>query len=293
MPNAAHAVPDQPSTRPRVGVLGLGAMGGPIARFLLEAGVEVSVVDVDPSAVAGAVKAGAEQADGPGALAEACPVLLVILPTDADVQEACLRSGGLLAATSAGSTVLICSSVRPRTCEEIAAAAPAGVAVLDAALTGGVRGAEAGEINLLVGGDAAALDAVRPVLEPWTSGVHHLGRLGSGQVAKTANNLIHWAQIVAITESFELARRYGVSAPTLRAALTQGPTDSRTMRELEDMRLTWYVKDIENAFTMAQAVDWPLPGAEHSLAAMRHISVGQLALLLDGEDPQMNGARMP
>ena len=272
-----------------MGVLGLGAMGAPIARFLLQGNVPVSVVDLDPDVVAGAVAAGAEQADGPAALAASCPVLLVLLPTDADVREACLGSGGLLSVCTPGATVLICSSVRPNTCREIADAAPPGVAVLDAALTGGVRGAEAGEINLLVGGDAAALDAVRLVLEPWTSGVHLLGELGAGQVAKTANNLIHWAQIAAITESFELARRYGVSAQALRAALTEGPTDSRTMRELQHMRLTWYVKDIENAFAMAEEVGWPLPGAERSLAAMRGISVDQLALLLDGEDPKFDG----
>lgn len=286
-----HDAPQGPTEElPRVGVLGLGAMGAPIARFLLRANVPVTVVDLDPDVVAEAEAAGAVRADGPAALAASCSVLLVLLPTDADVREVCLGDGGLLPACAPGTTVLICSSVRPSTCREVAEAAPPGVAVLDAALTGGVRGAEAGKINLLVGGDAAAVDAVRCVLEPWTSGVHLLGDLGSGQVAKTANNLIHWAQIVAITESFELARRYGVSAQALRAALSEGPTDSRTMRELQHMRLTWYVKDIENAITMAREVDWLLPGAERSLAAMRGISVDQLALLLDGEDPHLDGA---
>lgn len=290
MPTADAPADSSSKSLPRVGVLGLGAMGAPIARYLLRAGVDVSVVDLNPDAVSAAVAGGAQQADGPADLGASCPVVLVLLPSDADVREACLGSGGLLPAMRDGSTLLICSSVRPSTCQEIAGAAPAGVAVLDAALTGGVRGAEAGEINLLVGGDAGRLDAVRAVLEPWTSGVHLLGELGAGQVAKTANNLIHWAQIAAITESFELARRYGVSAQTLRAALAEGPTDSRTMRELQHMRLTWYVKDIENAITMAREVDWLLPGAERSLAAMRGISVDQLALLLDGEDPHFDGA---
>lgn len=131
---------------------------------------------------------------------------------------------------------MICSSVRPSTCEQVGAAAPAGVAVVDAALTGGLRAAVAGDINLLVGGEREALERVRPVLEPWTSGIHLLGPLGAGQVAKTANNLVHWAQI----ESFELARRHGVAPQDLRRALVQGPTDSRSLRELEDFRFTWY-----------------------------------------------------
>jgi 3-hydroxyisobutyrate dehydrogenase-like beta-hydroxyacid dehydrogenase len=125
------------------------------------------------------------------------------------------------------------------------------------------------------------------VLEPWTSGVHLLGRLGAGQVAKTANNLLHWAQVSAITESFELARRYGVHAPELRRALVQGPTDSRTLRELEDFRFTWYEKDIENALLMAQEVAMPLPGAVRSREAMRRITVEAMARLLAGEDPQL------
>lgn len=275
-----------PSCRlPRVGVLGLGAMGAPIAQNLLAGGVPVSVLDLDQDVVATAVAAGALAAVDLHDLAASCSVLLVLLPTDADVLAVCDPQRGLLSAARPGTAVLICSSVRPATCLQVGAAAPTGVDVLDAALTGGLRAARLGEINLLVGGDATALDRVRPVLSQWTSGVHLLGPLGAGQVAKTANNLLHWAQVAAITESFELARRYGLSPGELRAALVQGPTDSRTMRELEDFRFTWYAKDIENAQQMAQDVGWPLPGAARSLEAMRRISVQQMAQLLAGEDP--------
>ena len=284
MRNPATQQPSQPL---RTGVLGLGAMGAPIASHLLGAGLPVSVLDRDPDVVAKAVAAGAQVAGDLVELAAGCRVVLVLLPTDVDVLEACTGEAGLLSAAPDGSTLVICSSVRPSTCEQVQEAAPRGIAVLDAALTGGLRAAVMGQINLLVGGDGAVLDRVRPVLEPWTSGVHLLGRLGAGQVAKTANNLLHWAQIAAITESFELARRYGVSAPDLRRALVHGPTDSRTMRELEDFRFTWYEKDIENALVMAQEVAFLLPGAERSRDAMRQISVDKMALLLRGEDPQL------
>jgi 3-hydroxyisobutyrate dehydrogenase-like beta-hydroxyacid dehydrogenase len=273
--------------RPRTGVLGLGAMGAPIARHLLAAGVPVTVLDRDAEVAAAAARSGADVAADLPQLAAECPVVLVLLPTDADVLEACASEDGLLASAQPGRALVICSSVRPSTCEQVAAAAPAGVSVLDAALTGGLRAAEAGDINLLVGGDGAALDRVRPVLEPWTSGIHLLGPLGAGQVAKTANNLMHWAQIAAITESFELARRHGVDPQDLRRALVEGPTDSRTLRELEDFRFTWYEKDIENAVRMAADVDWPLPGAERSLHAMRRITVDKMSRLLRGEDPQL------
>lgn len=281
--------PDPTAQRAAVGVLGLGAMGAPIARHLLAAGIEVAVLDLDPAVVATAVAAGARQVDDLASLA-ACPVVLVLLPTDDDVREACLGPAGLLADGGPSGAVVICSSVRPETCREVADRAPAGTAVLDAALTGGVRGAEAGEINLLVGGDAADLERLRPVLEPWTKAVHLLGPLGAGQVGKTANNLVHWAQIAAITEALELARRAGVSVPRLRAALMDGPTDSRTLRELERMRLTWHVKDLANTADLAERVGMDVPVAETARQVMLRTGVDDIARLLeaDGVDSRPN-----
>ena len=201
MQQGADADVEGAGWRQVVGVVGLGAMGGPIARHLLDAGVEVVVAD------------------------------------------------------------------------------------LDAAVTGGVRGAENGSINLLVGGDAAVLDRLRPILAPWTSSVHHLGPLGAGQVGKTVNNLVHWAQISAITEALELGRRYGLDVPTLRRALMDGPTDSRTLREMEQMRFTWHAKDLANAEAMAARVDLPLPIAETAREVMKRTTVEGVAALLSGRRP--------
>jgi 3-hydroxyisobutyrate dehydrogenase-like beta-hydroxyacid dehydrogenase len=270
------------SEQPVVGVVGLGAMGGPIARHLRTADVPVVVADLDEQAVATCVGVGAQAASGLGELGARSDVVLVVVATDDEVHGVCVGPQGLLAGCRPGTVVLLCSSVRPDTCEAVTAQAPEGVAVLDAALTGGVRGAENGTINLLVGGDADALDRVRPVLAPWTSSVHHLGPLGAGQVGKTVNNLIHWAQISAITEALELGRRYGLDVPTLRRALMSGPTDSRTLREMEQMRFTWHAKDLANAAAMAAAVDLPLPVAETARQVMTTVSVQGVRDLLDG-----------
>lgn len=267
-----------------VGVVGLGAMGGPIAHHLGRAGVPVVVADLDEAAVSACVAAGMTAAGDLRDLAARSDVVLVVVATDEEVRTVCGGERGLLAGCGPGSTVLLCSSVRPDTCAAVTDEAPAGAAVLDAALTGGVRGAESGSINLLVGGDAAALYRVRPVLAPWTSSVHHLGPIGSGQVGKTVNNLIHWAQISAITEALELGRRYGLDVPTLRAALMDGPTDSRTLRELEQMRFTWHAKDLANAEAMAHAVDLPLPVAETAREVMKSVTVSGVAELLRGAD---------
>jgi 3-hydroxyisobutyrate dehydrogenase-like beta-hydroxyacid dehydrogenase len=261
---------------PVVGVVGLGAMGGPMAGHLLRAGLRVLVADLDPDLVDAAVTDGAQAADLEVLGAQA-DVVLVVVATDEQARAVCQ---GLLRAARPGTAVLLCSSVRPDTCAAVASAAPEGVAVLDAALTGGVRGAELGTVNLLVGGDAEVLDRVRPALAPWTASVHHLGPLGAGQVGKTANNLVHWAQICAIAEALELGRRYGLDVATLRRALMDGPTDSRTLRELERMRLTWHAKDLANAAAMAARVGLALPVAETSRQVMQGITVEGLAALL-------------
>jgi 3-hydroxyisobutyrate dehydrogenase-like beta-hydroxyacid dehydrogenase len=263
-----------------VGVVGLGAMGGPMTGHLLQAGVPVVVADLDLDLIAAAVADGAAVAGELADLGARCDVVLVVVATDEEVLAVCTGGQGLLASCRPGTAVLLCSSVRPDTCAAITAAAPDGIDVLDAALTGGVRGAETGTINLLVGGDAEVLDRVRPALAPWTGSVHHLGPLGAGQVGKTVNNLVHWAQISAITEALELGRRYGLDVPTLRRALMDGPTDSRTLREMERMRFTWHAKDLANAEAMARTVDLDLPVAATCREVMKGVTVPGVAALL-------------
>nr|WP_279590991.1 NAD(P)-dependent oxidoreductase [Modestobacter marinus] len=270
---------------PGVGVVGLGAMGGPIARHLAGARVPTVVVDLDPAAVAAAVAVGATAVHEAAAVAEAAGTVIVVVATDDQLREVLTGRRGVYSAARPGSVVLLSSSALPETCRELAAAAPPGVSVLDAALTGGVRAAEAGELTLLVGGDAEALDAVRPVLTPWTSAVHLLGDVGAGQVGKTVNNLVHWAQISALGQALELGRRLGGDVPRLRAALQDSPTDSRTLREMHEMRFTWFEKDIANAERMAAGTGVELTMTQTALAFMRTFDIAAARRLLDGDDP--------
>jgi 3-hydroxyisobutyrate dehydrogenase-like beta-hydroxyacid dehydrogenase len=264
----------------RVGVVGLGAMGTPITRHLLGAGFRVTCCDVDPGAVGAAVALGASGASTPADVGRTCDCVLVAVPADDDVLAVCAGTGGLAETAHAGLTVLICSSVRPETCRAVARALEPPAGVLDAGLTGGVRGAEEGRINLLAGGDPAALDRVRPVLTAFCSGIHHLGPLGSGQVGKTVNNLVHWGTIATLMEAFQLGERLGVPASRLRRALIEGPADSRTLRELEQMRLTWWAKDLANAAAVAEAVGEDLPLARLVRELMPDITVARIARLL-------------
>jgi 3-hydroxyisobutyrate dehydrogenase-like beta-hydroxyacid dehydrogenase len=270
----------RPTAYQSFGVVGLGAMGGPVARHVLAAGHPVVVFDLDPGAVQRYVAEGAVAARSPAELAAAVDVVSIFVPTDDDVLGVCTGPDGVLAGSRSPSLVLLCSSVRPDTCRTVAGLAGDGVAVLDAALTGGVRAAEAGTINLLTGGDEHALEPALDLLSGWTAGIHHLGPLGAGQVGKSVNNLIHWAQISAITEALELGRRHGVDVATLRAALMDGPTDSRTLRELEQMRLTWHAKDLANAALLADQVSMSLPVADVVRTVMTQRSVDSVAALL-------------
>jgi 3-hydroxyisobutyrate dehydrogenase len=269
-------------------VVGLGAMGRPAAEFLAASPFETFTYDVDEAALEAIGKKGATPTSSLREIAERSTVVFVFVPSDDDVRTVCLGEEGLLAGARPGSVIAICSSALPETCNAVAAAGrEKGVDVLDAALTGGVRGAEAGQINLLVGGDEAVLDRIRPLLEPWCGSVHHLGGLGAGQVGKTVNNLVHWAQISAINEALRFGQRLGVAPSKLREALKDGPTDSRTLREIEQMRFTWHKKDLANAFAMARTVDPPieLPVAATAREAMLSITVDSVARLLADEEP--------
>ena len=280
--------------RPSVGVVGLGAMGRPAAEFLAASEFDTFAFDLDPDALQAIGEKGATPVSSLQELAERSTVVFVFVPSDDDVRTVCLGDDGLLAGAQPGSVLAICSSALPETCEAIAAAgAERGVDVLDAALTGGVRGAEAGKINLLVGGEEQVLDRIRPVLEPWCGSVHHMGALGTGQVGKTVNNLVHWAQISAINEALRFGQRLGVAPAKLREALKDGPTDSRTLREIEQMRFTWHKKDLANAFAMAQTVEPPieLPVAATAREAMLSITVDSVAALLADERPDTDPAQ--
>jgi 3-hydroxyisobutyrate dehydrogenase-like beta-hydroxyacid dehydrogenase len=273
---------------PTAGVVGLGAMGRPAAEYLAASPFETFAYDVDAAALDAIEKKGATTTSSLRELAEKSTVVFVFVPSDDDVRTVCLGDEGLLAGARPGSVIAICSSALPETCDAVAAAGrEKGVDVLDAALTGGVRGAEAGQINLLVGGEEAVLDRIRPLLDPWCGSVHHLGGLGAGQVGKTVNNLVHWAQISAINEALRFGQRLGVAPSKLREALKDGPTDSRTLREIEQMRFTWHKKDLANAFAMAQTVEPPieLPVAATAREAMLSITVDSVAALLRDEQP--------
>ena len=279
------------STEDRIAVVGAGAMGLPIARHLVGAGFRVTVCDRNAGHLIEAERFGATSTSTVDDLGS-CRVALVVVPTDEDVVLVAEPYGAI---ASAGSILVVCSSVRPATCLALEESLrPRGVRVVDAALTGGIRGAEAGVVNLLVGGQPEDVADLRPVFAPWTVHVNHIGGLGAGQVGKTVGNLVHWGEIVVLAEALSLGAELGVPPSVLRPALQNGGTDSRTLRELQEMRFTWYEKDIDNAAAMAATVGRDLVVSRFIQRLMRDIDVPTMAALLAGRGTiELTGTREP
>jgi 3-hydroxyisobutyrate dehydrogenase-like beta-hydroxyacid dehydrogenase len=202
----------------RVGFIGLGNIGLPMARNLCGGAFEVAVYDLRPEASAELAALGAMAAGSCREVAERSEVVGVCVRDDSDTERAMLGDEGILAGARPDTIVALHSTIRPRTVRALAeAAAERGVHVLDAPITGGRPGAENRTLCAMVGGDPALLERCRGVLEASASRVVHAGALGCGAVAKLCNNLMTYQVFQAGYEAALLAREAGISPETLEA----------------------------------------------------------------------------
>jgi 3-hydroxyisobutyrate dehydrogenase len=200
----------------RVGFIGLGNQGKPIAAHLAPAGFETTVYDIAQAPVQELVATGARAAASPREVGERADVIGICVPEDDHVRAVVNGPDGLLAGVKPGAVIAIHSTVMPSTAIEIAEAArPLGVAVLDACVTGGAARAQQKQITFMVGGDAAALEKARPYLEATSMKVIHAGPLGDGAKLKLCVNLITYIQWAAAFESFKFAEALGLSQEVL------------------------------------------------------------------------------
>ena len=201
----------------RAGFIGLGNIGAPMAGRLLEAGLEVTVHDLARSAAEPLLERGAHWASSPAEMAARCDLVGICVPDDAGVHEVVTGEAGVLSRAQPGSLLLIHSTVLPETIETLSPAArDAGVALLDAPMTGGAPGAERGELVYMVGGDAAAVEEARPYLAAGSKKILHTGPLGSGARLKLCVNTNTYFLYQAVYESAQLAQAAGVDLDLLR-----------------------------------------------------------------------------
>jgi 3-hydroxyisobutyrate dehydrogenase-like beta-hydroxyacid dehydrogenase len=236
-------------------------MGAPIVRHLLAAATPVAVFDPVEAAVAPLAELGAVACGNAAEVASRSELVLVVVVDDEQVRAAV---GEALGAARPGTVIGICASVRPDTCRELArAGAKRGVEVIDVALVRGERGAEEGQLVLFCGGPSEVVDRIRPACGPFTEAVVHVGDVGAGQVAKTANNILLWACIRADVEALRLGRALGVEPAKLREAMALGSGANRPLAEWGKHRLRWPQKDLEVALAVAAeaGVEMPLVAA--------------------------------
>jgi 3-hydroxyisobutyrate dehydrogenase len=211
-----------------VGFIGMGAMGLPMTRNLLEAGHTVTVASRSRGGVDAALTLGAIDGGDPAGVARRSDVVIMCVPNSPEVVDVV---DALLPALGNDHIVVDCSTIDPdverRQHERVTAA---GARYLEAPLSGGTVGAENGSLTLIVGGDSSTLDAARPALDPFAGLIVHCGGPGMGQVVKLCNNLIYAAQMVATAEATALAQKSGVDMAKLHEVLTHATGDCVAVR---------------------------------------------------------------
>jgi 3-hydroxyisobutyrate dehydrogenase len=200
----------------KIGFVGLGNMGTPMALNLLKAGHAVTVFDLNAKAVQGLVDAGAQSAVSPKTAASGAEAVVTMLPAAAHVRSVMTAADGVLAGVAPGVSIIDSSTIDPATVQALAGtAAKQGNPLVDAPVSGGTGGAAAGTLTFMVGGSAAAFESVRPVLSAMGKNIVHCGDTGTGQIAKICNNLILGISMAGVAEAMSLGVALGIDPHVL------------------------------------------------------------------------------
>jgi 3-hydroxyisobutyrate dehydrogenase len=195
----------------RIGFIGLGNMGGPMAANLLKAGHEVAGFDLAKAALDALAKSGGRAAATAATAASGAEIIITMLPSGPQVREVYLGKGGVLASASPGALLIDSSTIDVETARAVAAAAvERGFDMLDAPVSGGVGGAAAGTLTFMVGGSEKGFARAEPVLKAMGKTIVHAGPSGTGQAAKICNNMILGISMIAVCEGFVLAEKLGL-----------------------------------------------------------------------------------
>lgn len=258
--------------RERVGFVGLGIMGRPMALNLLRAGYELSVHARRAEMMSPLVEAGAAACGSPAEVAARADIVFTMVSDTPDVEQVILGDGGIMGAIRAGGVVVDMSTISPSATRAMAdRLREHGVEMLDAPVSGGERGAIDGTLSIMAGGAPETFERVRPLFEAMGGNIVHIGGNGAGQVAKACNQVVIAQTLVGVGEAFILARASGVDPARVRAALLGGFAGSRVLevhgrRMLDDdytpgFKSALHQKDMRIAVQAAHELGIALPGA--------------------------------
>ena len=254
----------------KIGLIGLGIMGKPMAKNMLKAGyTDLLVSDLNQAAVEEVVAAGAKAACN-AEIGESCDVVLTMLPNSPQVKAVMLGEDGVAAHMKAGQIFVDMSSINPVASKEIAAVlAEKGVEMLDAPVSGGEPKAIDGTLSFMVGGKQEVFDTCKPLLETMGASVVRCGEIGAGNTTKLANQIIVACNIQALAEALTLAQKAGVDPQLVFEAIRGGLAGSTVMNAKAPMmiagndapgfKIDLHIKDLNNALDCAHSVGAPLP----------------------------------
>lgn len=245
----------------KVGFIGAGRMGSPMIGHVAAKGFDVSVYDIDAGKRAAVEQRRAKWSADPASLAKASEAILICVGYDRELRDLLSPTGGLKDVVP-GTIVAVLSTVHPKTVVELAeAGARRGVHVIDSTVCRGGKAADEGTLLSFVGGDAAVVERIKPVLAAYSTDIVHTGGVGTAQVAKAANNLVMWACLIADHEALALAQRYGMDVEKLREALKLSSADNYVLRNWKVNTMAWAEDDMEIVQQMAADRGMALPQA--------------------------------
>lgn len=255
----------------RIGFVGLGKIGQPMAKHILNGGHDMQVFDLRREACTPLLNAGAILTNSPREAANGAEIIFTSLPGPTEVLAAALGETGLLGGMDSGSIFADLSTVSPESIQQIGETARAsGIEVLDCPVSGGVQGALDAELCVMVGGEKKTVDRIRPILELIgdPDRLIHCGPLGSGSVCKIANNLIGMTTSVVLSEAFSMGVRAGIDAQILYDVISRSTGDSYTLRTLPTsvftrnfepgFRLALGAKDVRLAIDLGRSLGVPM-----------------------------------
>lgn len=225
--NVSRVIVGRSKMNERIGFIGLGAMGAPISRNLMNKGYELTVYDIVPERMDSVVKGGAYAASSCKEVAKRSDVIITMVPGPQEVRAVILGEGGVSEGVREGTIVIDMSTIDPETTRDVARQlSKKGAKMLDAPVARGVPAAVAGTLMIFVGGEKSVFEKCRPLLFAMGSDVDYVGEIGAGEIVKIINNLIVTTTMCALAEAFVLGVKAGVEPGVLFKALSKGSANS-------------------------------------------------------------------
>lgn len=266
----------------KIGFIGLGIMGKPMAKNIMKAGYELVVNTHNPKTIEDFVALGAEGAKSAAEVAEKADVIITMLPNSPQVRQVCLGEGGIIETGTDRTVVIDMSSIDPTESKAIAAElAKKGIDMLDCPVSGGEPKAIDGSLSVMCGGKKETWDKYYDLLMTMAGSVVYVGPIGSGNVAKLANQMIVASNIGAVAEALTFAKKAGTDPELVYKAIRGGLAGSTVLDAKAPMmlsgnykpgfRINLHVKDLTNALNAAHAINMPVPMTAHMMEVMQEL----------------------